>query len=156
MCEITYLSSTYVVCVTTSHAPATLPVTLTTARGVARVAIENSGSGSGDDDFLSSYDQPLFLFSYELVVTSVGPLVGSVRGGLTLTVEGWGFHPMLTSVLIGGRPATVTSADDSVVLCIVPPPTVTHTVTFVDEGFSVGKLREVENFSYFTLISPSR
>ena len=132
-CIITSVNSTHVECTTTSHAPSSLPVSLATNVGVARVAME----GSGEE--LLPQEMP-FLFTYELEVNSVGPLVGSVNGGQELTIEGRGFHPSLTTVLIGGRRATVVSADDKELRCITPAPTERHTVTFTDSGYSIGEL----------------
>ena len=111
-CQITSQNNTHVQCLTSSHAPSTLQVTVTTTQGLARIAFE-------DDDEGSSFE-PLLFFTYELRVNSIGPLIGSVQGGLLLTVSGLGFHPTLTSVLIGGRPATITLANDTTVQCIVP------------------------------------
>ena len=140
-CVITSQTNTYVLCLTTSHAPSTLPVVVSTTQGLARVASDGSGYYDLSLEFLLFY-------TYVLEVNSIGPLIGSVQGGLLLTIEGWGFHPTLTSVLIGGRPATITLADDSIVQCIVPPPTVIHTITFIDDGFSVGELTDL-NFCNF-------
>ena len=131
-CIITSQSSVGVVCNTTNHEPSTVPVIVSTMVGVARVAMEGSGEA------LVPRESP-FLFSYELEVNSVGPLRGSVRGGLLLTIEGRGFHPSLTSVLMGGRLAALTSVDETVITCLTPPPTTTHTVTFLDQGFNVGE-----------------
>ena len=151
-CTIISQNDTDVVCNTTSHPPSSLPVMVTTSQGLARVESmggslsgdEESGDGSGDP-LVPSLTQ--FFFRYELEVNSIGPLQGSVLGGLVLTIGGRGFHPSLTSVLIGGRQATVTSASETVVQCIAPPPTQTHIVTFIDEGYSFG---ESEGISYST------
>ena len=131
-CQVISQTSTEVVCVTSSHAPAFLPVLVSTSQGVARVAMEGSG------DFLTPLEE-LFFFEYELEVNSVGPLQGSLNGGLLLTIEGRGFHPSLTSVLIGDRSATIISVEEEIVQCLTPPPTVTHTLTLLDEGYSVGE-----------------
>lgn len=131
-CLIRSQNDTDVVCATTSHSPSSLPVTVATRQGLARVAMEGSG------DFVFPSSTP-YLFRYELEVNSIEPLQGSALGGQVLTIEGRGFHPSLTSVLIGGRLATVTLASENVVLCISPAPTQTHTVTFVDGGYSFGE-----------------
>lgn len=133
-CLIMSRNSTDVLCTTTSHAPASLPVTVSTSQGLAKVAMEGSG-------VLLLLVNPFF-FSYELQVNSVGPPEGSVLGGQLLTVEGRGFHPSLTSILIGGRLATVRSASETMVQCITPAPTQTHTITLVDGGYNFGECRD--------------
>ena len=156
-CIITARSSGSVTCTTTGHAPATLPVMVTTTQGVARTVMEGSGQSlttmdSSGQAVIGSSGAPMegrgeetlsratpFVFSYELEVNSIGPLQSSVRGGLLLTIEGRGFHPARTSVLIGGSPATVTAANDTVVQCLTPPPIAAYTITFEDDGYSVGR-----------------
>ena len=147
-CMIISQNDTEIVCNTTSHYPSSLPVMVTTSQGLARVSMEETSSDNGSGDIDGSSEgsgDPLvpslthFFFRYELEVNSIGPLQGSVLGGLVLTIGGRGFHPSLTSVLIGGRQATVTSASETVVRCIAPPPTQTHTVIFSDEGYSFGE-----------------
>ena len=129
-CEILSQSADEVQCMTPSHERSTVAVVVTTTQGIARAAMEGSSS---------SPLQFHFFFTYELEVNSIGPLVGSVFGGLLLTIEGRGFHPSLTSVLIGGRLATITSASVAMIQCIAPPPTLTHANTFINGGFSVGE-----------------
>ena len=140
-CTITFSNSTNVECTTTSHAPSSLPISLSTGQGVARMAAEGSGQ-----------DMPFF-FTYELEVNSVGPLMGSVNGGQRITIEGRGFHPTLTKVFIGSQKAYVVSANDNEVVCLTPPPTDRHTVAFVDGGYNTGELCRGNNYTMYLLTS---
>ena len=142
-CNITSRNETTVQCTTTSHPPSTVPVILSTDQGVARVVME----GSGED--LVPRDNPFF-FTYELEVNSVEPLTGSVNGGQQLTIRGQGFSPS-TSVQIGGRHAYIVSASDTEVTFITPPPFTTHTVTFINGGFTIGE-SGTENLIIFVLL----
>lgn len=134
-CTIVTKNSTHIQCTSTSHAPSLLPVQVVTLHGLAVAVVEGSGG------MLLPLSSSL-LFRYTLEVTAVGPVQGSLLGGLLLTVSGRGFHSTLTTVLIGGRRAEITFANDSIVQCVAPPPSQTHTVTFRDEGYDVvGKTR---------------
>ena len=151
-CEISSRNATAVECITTGHAPMRLPIILTTDQGVARVAME----GSGED--LVPRETPFF-FTYQLEVNSLEPRAGSVNGGQQLTITGQGFHPAgLTSILIGGRHSYIVSASDTEVTFITPAPFTTHTITFIDEGFSIGEC-EIKHSSilvfYFLSLSLS-
>ena len=144
-CVITSRNATNVECTTTSHAPFSLPVHLSTGEGVARLAMEGSG-----DDFITR--EAPFFFTYELEFNSVEPLTGSANGGQQITIEGRGFHPTRTSVLIGGRHGYVVSSNDMEVVIITPSPIEEHTVTFTDGGYSIGK---PENHALVTSLSKS-
>ena len=55
-----------------------------------------------------------------LVVTSVSPLIGSLAGGLAVTITGTGFStaPSENSVAFGPNPCTVISSSTSQLVCI--------------------------------------
>uniref|UniRef100_A0A8C2XFR8 PKHD1 like 1, tandem duplicate 2 n=1 Tax=Cyclopterus lumpus TaxID=8103 RepID=A0A8C2XFR8_CYCLU len=74
----------------------------------------------------------VFLFTYQLIVSSFGPLSGSVAGGTVLTVTGFGFNEN-AAVTVGSDECTVVRASDTELQCRTPAvrvPTVYYGDTF--------------------------
>ncbi|XP_050924319.1 LOW QUALITY PROTEIN: PKHD1 like 1, tandem duplicate 1 [Lates calcarifer] len=68
-------------------------------------------------------------FTYQLIVSSLSPLSGSVAGGTLLTVSGFGFSQNAT-VKVGSDECTVVHATDTELKCRTPAGTVgSHAVT---------------------------
>ena len=153
-CTLVSKNSTHICCTSTPHAPSILPIEVTTSTGLAVVAVEGSG-GDLQPASSSSSSSSSLLFRYALEVNSVGPLQGSLLGGQVITIRGRGFHPRSTTVLIGGRPAMITSANDSIVQFLTPPPTHTHMVTFTDGGYDAtnGTLIQYNYYYYYFFIT---
>ena len=91
--------------------------------GEVRCDIPSQGAGQPSirvyipDKGYAEIPPSLVSFAYELHVSSICPLVGSVAGGTTLTVSGQGFKDGDTKVRIGDRECAVTQVTSSEVLC---------------------------------------
>ena len=68
-----------------------------------------------------------------LEITSIDPVIGSLGGGNTLTVQGTGFSQS-TEVTINGNSCMISSISSSEIICITPPSTTeaTYNLTVTD------------------------
>ena len=98
-----------------------------------------SASGSGDSYGGGEiYDRdllPFQVFHYQLEVTEIQPLKGSVLGGTVVRIFGLGFSREHTAVYIGIRSATLLSVNATLIECDTPTSTKTHAVYFQNRGF---------------------
>ncbi|KAM9385916.1 fibrocystin-L-like isoform 2-T2 [Pholidichthys leucotaenia] len=96
----------------------------TASTQVCRVSSASAGTYPVSVSFHSLGDarfaggNPL-LFTYQLNVSSVSPLSGSLEGGTLLTVEGYGFCTN-TTVTVGSAECTVVEATDTELKCRTP------------------------------------
>ncbi|XP_077992871.1 fibrocystin-L-like [Glandiceps talaboti] len=103
-------------------------------------------------DGLAAHTSGQLQFQYEVGVTSVTPDAGSVGGGLTINVIGFGFGDNVT-VDVGGSPCEVVSVDYDNITCVTPPGSsgtedVTVSINDVSDTLSDG-------FEYDLSLSPS-
>ena len=163
-CTIRSVNDTHIQCSTSPHQPGLVPILVSTANGIAifepastaqQQNEQNSGgflgsdiSGSGDtstsDRGNSSTEvlPPFQLFHYQLVITDIQPLTGSVLGGTLVTIIGLGFSTEFAVVYIGNRPATLLNVNATMIECDIPTSSQTHTVKFQNLGFGGELLSE--------------
>ncbi|TNN42134.1 Fibrocystin-L [Liparis tanakae] len=100
----------------------TLAISATTQ--VCRLGAASAGAYPVSVSFPSLGDSggDVFLFTYQLVVSSFAPLSGSVAGGTVLTVTGFGFGENAT-VTVGGDECVVVDASATELRCRTPPGT---------------------------------
>ncbi|XP_056153970.1 fibrocystin-L-like [Lampris incognitus] len=102
-CQVEEVTSTTQVCRLGSASAGTYPVSVTfPSLGYARY--------SGDN---------ILKFTYQLIVSSLSPLSGSLAGGTLLTVMGFGFSREAV-VTVGGEDCLVVHASDSELKCRTP------------------------------------
>ena len=100
-----------------------------------------SASGSGDSSVYGGGEicdrdlLPFQVFHYQLEVTEIQPLTGSVLGGTVVRIFGLGFSMEHTAVYIGIRSATLLSVNATLIECDTPTSTKTYTVYFQNRGF---------------------
>ena len=112
-------------------------------RGSGDTSVSDNGyasaSGSGGDDGsgeTSDRDLPPFqVFHYQLEVTEIQPVTGSVLGGTVIRIFGSGFSRKHTAVYIGVHSATLLNVNATLIECDTPTSTQTHTVYFQNRGF---------------------
>ena len=150
-CRIQSVNDTHIQCFTSPHEPGVVSILVSTANGIAvfRPATaseqqnEPNSSGFTDGDILDASgigdndeDLPPFqLFRYELEITEIQPLTGSVLGGTSVTIFGLGFSSESTVVYIGNRRAAVVNVNATMIECNIPTSSQTHTVKFQNRGF---------------------
>jgi len=99
---------------------ATIPATSSTSVSTADLRVTTQGG-------LSAIQQPADQFTYypTPTVSDLSPRVGPARGGDTLLITGTGFvpasQPGSNTVTVGGAPATVASASDTLLSVLTPP-----------------------------------
>ena len=112
-----------------------------------------SVSGSGDSSVngsrgTSDRDLPPFqVFHYQLEVTEIQPLTGSVLGGTVVRIFGSGFSREHTAVYIGVRSATLLNVNATLIECDTPTSTQTHTVYFQNQGFG-GDFQLIKHYTF--------
>ena len=100
-----------------------------------------SASGSGDSSVNGSRGTsdrrlpPFIVFHYQLEVTEIQPLTGSVLGGTVVRIFGLGFSMERTAVYIGIRSATLLNVNATLIECDTPTSTQSHAVYFQNRGF---------------------
>ena len=100
-----------------------------------------AASGSGDSSVNGSRGtsdrglSPLQVFHYQLEITEIQPLTGSVLGGTVVRIFGSGFSREHTAVYIGVRSATLLNVNATLIECDTPTSTQSHTVYFQNQGF---------------------
>ena len=100
-----------------------------------------SASGSGDSSVNGSRGTsdrglpPFIVFHYQLEVTEIQPLKGSVLGGTVVRIFGLGFSREHTAVYIGVRSATLLNVNATLIECDTPTSTQSHAVYFQNRGF---------------------
>ncbi|XP_056273684.1 fibrocystin-L-like [Pseudoliparis swirei] len=102
-CLVEQITATTQVCRLGAASAGTYPVS---------VSFPSLGNSGGD----------VFLFTYQLVVSSFAPLSGSVAGGTVLTVTGFGFGEN-AAVTVGGDECAVVDASYTELRCRTPPGT---------------------------------
>uniref|UniRef100_A0AAR2IPV4 Polycystic kidney and hepatic disease 1 (autosomal recessive)-like 1 n=1 Tax=Pygocentrus nattereri TaxID=42514 RepID=A0AAR2IPV4_PYGNA len=102
-CAVSSVTDTEVRCTAGEHAGGTYPVTMThQAKGLA---------------------QSQSIFTYELRLTQVSPNEGSYAGGAVVAVQGTGFDPISSKVLICSKECSVrrNASSSTALYCEVPP-----------------------------------
>lgn len=160
---LTVLSAndTYIEARTKPNPPGYYSLLLITPRGVAvsrealysAVADQNaSGSDnsdseiSGDGDVLSMNESmechtssAFPVFTYQLEVTSISPIIGSAIGNTRVEIGGTGFHQDTTSVLVDGRYAYIDYIDQYRVEFFTPSLSEVRELMLRMEGYEIGK-----------------
>ena len=108
-----------------------------------------SASGSGGDGSGETSDRdlpPFQVFHYQLEVTEIQPLTGSVLGGTVVRIFGSGFSREHTAVYIGVRSATLLNVNATLIECDTPTSTQSHTVYFQNQGFG-GNFQLIKHYT---------
>ena len=108
-----------------------------------------SASGSGGDGSGETSDRdlpPFQVFHYQLEVTEIQPLMGSVLGGTVVRIFGSGFSREHTAVYIGIHSATLLNVNATLIECATPTSTQIHTVYFQNRGYG-GDLQLNEHYT---------
>ncbi|KAM3858592.1 fibrocystin-L-like [Diretmus argenteus] len=135
-CQVEQVTSTTQICRLGSASAGTYPVSVTfPSLGHARYSGGN-----------------MLNFTYQLIVSSVSPLSGSVAGGTLLTVTGFGFSQH-TMVMVGTEECTAVHTSDTELKCRTPAGTAagSQTVTVM-----VGNMSETasSSFTYDSALTP--
>ncbi|KAL4228989.1 Fibrocystin-L [Mactra antiquata] len=104
------------------------------------VTVEGKGSASGSVDF-----------TYTADILSISPSSGTLGGGMSLTIYGYGFKHG-TNVTINSAPCEVTRIDSDEIECIVPPSSTAGSFS-VDLTFDSGSLT-YNDFTYDESVTP--
>ncbi|TKS89105.1 Fibrocystin-L Polycystic kidney and hepatic disease 1-like protein 1 [Collichthys lucidus] len=134
-CHVEQTTATTQVCRLGSASAGTYPVIVT---------FPSLGNSRYTDDIILN-------FTYQLIVSSVAPLSGSVAGGTLLTVSGFGFSRNAT-VTVGGEECTVIHASDTELKCKTPAGTAGSQAVTV----TVGSMSQTASgtFTYDTNLTP--
>lgn len=114
-CAVQSSNDTHIQCTTSRHQPGSVPVLVSASAGIA--VLESALQAWNEDTVL--FDS-LPVFMYELQVTGLSSLGGSVFGGTVVSVSGGSFVEGYTEVLLGGSPAEITSVTSTEIVFITP------------------------------------
>ena len=149
-CEIISVKQTQIVCNASSHQPGEFEVIINSLEYGTSYNVSIIGNVISDIQIPLAYLQEAGIvqnheglvrhfptYTYELFVTSISPIGGSVRGGTEVTITGKGFENAIVMETLGGRECTITSVSYEEIKCVIP--STTNSYTIKNTGVHPGK-----------------